>query len=98
MANRVKYIFHTVTEFTGRTDVEANTPVLWPPDMNSQLIGKDPNAGKDWRQAEKRMIWLDGITDSMDMNLGKLWGMVRDREAWYAAVHEITKSQMQLGD
>ena len=44
------------------------------------------------------MIWLDGITDSMDMNLGKLWGMVRDREAWYAAVHEIIKSQMQLGD
>ena len=41
---------------------------------------------------------MDGFTDSMDMNLGKLWGMVRDREAWYAAVHEITKSQMQLGD
>ena len=79
--------------FIGRTDAEAEAPVFWSPDVKSQLIGKDPDAGKDWRQKEKR-----AAEDEMDMNLGKLWEMVRDRKAWLAAVHGAAKSQTQLGE
>ena len=84
--------------FIGRTAAEA--PVLWPPDGKSQLIGKDPNAEKNWRQREKGvaegMGWLDVTTDSMDVPLSKLWVIVKDGEAWHAAVHGSPKSRTWL--
>ena len=85
--------------FIGRTDAEAEALILWPPDAKNQgLIGKDPDTGKDWGQ-EKGMTevwWLDGTSDPM--NMSKLWEMVKDREAWYAAVHGVTKSWTLLSD
>ena len=70
--------------FTGMTDAEAEAPVYWSSDVNRWLIGKVPDIGKDRGQKEKRASedeMADGITDAMNMNLGKLWETVRDRES-----------------
>ena len=69
--------------------------------MKSQLIGKDPDAGKDENskgRGHQRVRWLDSIADSIDMNLSKLWEIVKDRGTWLAIVHRVTKSWRQLSD
>ena len=96
--------------FIGRTDAEAETPIVWPPDEKNQLIVNDSDAGKDWRQEEKGMTedeivgWhhrpmsTDHVHRTMDMSLSKFRELVMDRKARRAAIHGVTKSQTRLSD
>ena len=82
--------------FIGRTDVEAEAPILWLPDVKSCSFEKTLMLGKiegRRRRGRQKMRWLNSITDTMDMGLGALWQLVMVREAWRAVIHGVTKNR-----
>ena len=87
--------------FTGRTDAEAEAPVLWPPDGRTYSLEETLMWGKTEgkrKRGKQRMRWLDSITISIDMNLSKLREMVKDKKSWCTAVHGVTKSWTWLSN
>ena len=105
-SKEIKPVKKSTLKIIGRIDNEAEAPILWPPDVKSWLIRKDPDAGKDWRQekgtTEDEMVgchhWLNRHEFEQALLLLLLWEMVKDREASCPEVHGAAKSQTRLSD